>query len=172
MGFFWPFLLLLFANVHKPERRHEQRVNLKFLVKAGFKPVECWRRLRQVFQGDTMGLTQVRVWFKRFKAGEECTSDRPKSGRPRSHRTRNNTQRIQNLISADNRHSIRGLSTASGLSRGTVWNIVKKDLRMRRRSVRLVPHLLTDEQKDFRRCLCEENLALMRANPAEFLSQI
>ena len=125
-----------------------------------------------MFQGKTMSQTQVRVWWRCFQAGEEVTRDRPKSGRPRSKRTRPNAQVIQNLVTTDNRRSIRGLSTASGLSRGTVWNIVKKDLHMRRRSACLVPHLLTDEQKAFWKRLCEENLTLMRADPGEFLSKI
>ncbi len=119
-----------------------------------------------------MSLTQVRVWWKRFHSGQVSTKDNPKTGRPRSKRTRPNTQVIEGLIANDNRRSIRGLSTASGLSRGTVWNIVKKDLKMRHRSARLVPHMLTPEQKAFRKRLCEENLTLTRADPAEFLAKI
>ncbi len=131
MAVFLGILLLLLANVTKPEHRHEQRVNLKFLCKAGYKPLECWTHLRQVFQNEVMSKTQVRVWWKRFHSREETTSDRPKSSQPRTKRTRLNTQVIQGLIGADNRRSIRGLATASGLSRGTVWTIVKKDLRLR-----------------------------------------
>ena len=172
MAFFVGFLLLLLANVTRPEHRHEQRVNLKFLCKAGFKPIECWRHLRQVFQNDAMSQTQVRVWWKRFHSGEETTSDRPKSGRPRSKRTRLNTQVIRGLVGTDNRRSIRGLSNASGLSRGTVWNIVKQDLKLRRRCARMVPHLLTAEQKEFRKKLCEQNLTLMREDPGQFLASV
>ncbi len=58
------------------------------------------------------------------------------------------------------------------MSRGTVWTIVKKDLRLRRRSAHMVPHLLTDEQKAFRKCICEENLALIRENLEENLARI
>ncbi len=100
------------------------------------------------------------------------TSDRPKSRCPHSKRTHPNTQVIQNLVSTDNRRSICGLATASDLPRGTVWNIVKKDLRMRRQSTHLVPHLLTQEHKAFYQRLCEGNLALMRVNPGDFLSKI
>ncbi len=131
MGVSLCFLLLFLANVTKPERHHEQRVNLKFLCKAGFKPIECWRRLRNVFRDAVMSQTQVRVWWKRFNSGQEETSDRPKSGHPQSQRTRNNAQKIQRLITADNRRSVRGLSATSGLSRGTVWNLLKKDLKLR-----------------------------------------
>ncbi len=153
-------------------RRHQKRVNLKFLTKSGLKPVECLRKLRDVFHGDTMSESQVRVWWKRFKAGEEQTGDRPKSGRPRSQRTHPNTAILQNLLQQDARCSIRGLADVSGLSRGTVWTIVKKDLKMRRCSARLVPHLLTQEQKDFRKRICEENLALMRQDPRDFLARV
>ena len=38
--FVFKFLLLILVTVKKPEQRHEQRVNLKFLCKAGFKPIE------------------------------------------------------------------------------------------------------------------------------------
>ncbi len=172
MGVFLPCLLLLLANLAKPECCHEQRVNLKFLCKAGYKPIDCWRRLRQVFQGDVMSQTQVRVWWKRFKAGEEVTRDRPKSGQPCSKRTRPNTQLIQGLLGVDNRRSVRGLADETGISRGTVWTILKKDLKLRRRSARFVPHLLTPEQKAFRKHLCKENLALMRADPGEFLAKV
>ena len=172
MAVFLGFLLLLLANVTKPEHRHEQRVNLKFLCKAGFKANECWRCLRQVFQGEVMSKTQVWVWWNRFHSGEETTSDRPKSRRPHTQRTRPNTQVIQGLIGANNRHSIHGLANASGLSRGTVWNIVKKDMKLRRRCARMVPHILTPEQMAFRKRICEENLTLMRADPGRFLASV
>ncbi len=119
-----------------------------------------------------MCITQLRIWYHRFKNGQEETSDNLKSGRPRTRCTRGNTQSILDLVQEDSRRSIRGLANTSGLTRGTVWNIVKKDLRMRRRCARLVPHLLTPEQKAFRKRLCEENLRDMRKDPAEFLSRI
>ncbi len=61
---FLKFLLLILVTVKKPEWRHEQRVNLKFLCKVGFKPIECWRHLRQVFNDAVMSQTQVQVWWK------------------------------------------------------------------------------------------------------------
>ncbi len=172
MGFCLQFILLLLANVAKPERRHEQRVNLKFLTKAGYRPVECWRHLRQVFQDAVMSLTQVRVWHRRFKAGEELTKDRPKTGHPHTQRTRPKIETIRRLVQTDNRRSVRGLSTASGINRGSVWTILKKDLQLRRRSARMIPHLLTQEQKDFHRRLCEGNLVAMRQDPGQFLASI
>lgn len=76
------------------------------------------------------------------------------------------------MVSADGRHSVRGLSSATGISRGTVWKILEEDLKMKRKCARFVPHLLTEEQKHFRRTICEQNLTLMRQNPAEFLGKV
>ncbi len=36
----------------------------------------------------------------------------------------------------------------------------------------MVPHMLTEEQKAFRKKLCEDNLALMRVDPGEFLAKV
>ncbi len=43
---------------------------------------------------------------------------------------------------------------------------------MRHRSTWFIPHVLTPEQKAFRKCLCDSNLANMRKDPQEFLGKI
>ncbi len=166
------FILVLLLSIMSKERRHEQHVSLKFLTKSGLKAVDCWRKLKDVFGGETMSESQARVWWRRFKNGQEETADRPKTGRPHSKRTCPNIARIQQLVQEDGRRSIRGLAGVTGMSRGTVWTIVKKDLKLHRRSARMVPHLLTEEQKAFWKRICEENLALIRENPEENLTHI
>ena len=64
--------------------RDEQRVSLKFLVRSGHTPIQCWRQMRTVYGANCMGKTQVRMWWKRFDQGETSTKDKPKSGRPKS----------------------------------------------------------------------------------------
>ncbi len=41
-------LLVILANLTKAQERNEQRVTLKFLVKSGFRPIDCWQCLRTV----------------------------------------------------------------------------------------------------------------------------
>jgi histone-lysine N-methyltransferase SETMAR len=67
----------------------------------------------------------------------------PKSGRPNS-ASRNE---IKNIIEGDARFTVRDIARKIGISLSTVHCILKKHLKVRKISARLVPHLLTDEQK-------------------------
>ncbi len=69
------------------EKRVEQCTIIKFLVKSGHTLIQCWRQLRQAFQGDTVSKNCVRVWHKKFLQGEESTQDKKRSGWPRSAHT-------------------------------------------------------------------------------------
>ncbi len=72
--------LLTLAVVFIMEEQHEQRSMLKFLCESGDTPIQCWRKLREVFQDSTMSQGRVRVWHHRFRQGEENIRDKPKSG--------------------------------------------------------------------------------------------
>ncbi len=66
--------------------RNEQRVTLKFFVKTGKSPIECWRSLKDVWGDDTMSKMQVRMWHKRFLNRMKNVFDALRCGRPRSQR--------------------------------------------------------------------------------------
>ncbi len=100
--------------------KQEQRANLKFLVKSGCGVAEAWRRLRAVFGDSTMSQTQVRVWAKRFREGENNINDRPRPGRPKSKRTAANIRVIRDLVENDGRWSVRSLCNETGLTRHVV----------------------------------------------------
>ncbi len=102
-------LLLLLANPEIKGKRAEQRITLKFLVKSGLSPIECWRKLKEVWKDATMCKTQVRSWHKRFKSGEEVVNDLPKSGRPRTKRTPENIAMVRDLLTDNPRQSLRDL---------------------------------------------------------------
>lgn len=144
------------------ESREEQRVALKFLYKSGSTPIQCWRSLSQVFGTDTMSKTQVRVWCRQFSAGQTSVKDNPKSRRPRSQQTEENKAKVEELVHQDGRRSVRNLADQTGLKKDVVWKILSKDLCRKKKSAHFIPHLLTQEQKDFRKNLCEDNLALIR----------
>ncbi len=77
------------------EQRQEQRTVLKFLVKSGATPMQCWRKLHDVFQAETFTPKTVRVWHKKFTNGEERTKELKKPGCPRSVRTPENIQKVR-----------------------------------------------------------------------------
>ncbi len=66
------------------EKKLEQRSTLKFLVAAGNTPIQCFRQMAQVYGTDSMGITQVRHWHRRFRGGDTDIKDKPHTGCPRS----------------------------------------------------------------------------------------
>lgn len=169
VGFACVLFLCLFLEMNY---RTEQRVTLKFLAKSGKSPIQCWHAMEAVYGQETMSKTQVCVWWKRFKGGDGSVKNKPKSGQPRSARTAANIQKIQDLVRDDGRRSVRSLSCETGLCRQTVWQILKKDLKLRRLCAKFVPRLLTDEQKRSRVAMASANLEEMRRDPEDFLARI
>nr|CAH7729373.1 unnamed protein product [Callosobruchus chinensis] len=60
----------------------EQHINLKFLVKLGKSPSECFQLLKEVFGDNCMSRTRVFEWHKRFSEGREEVEDDERTGRP------------------------------------------------------------------------------------------
>ncbi len=155
-------------------KRGEQHVSLKFLVKSGETPIQCWHSLRRVWGDEMMSKTQVRVWHKRFLAGQEEVKDAPRSGRPRTRRTASNVRLIQGLIQENGHLSLTDLSDRTGISRSTIRTILKKDLHMTRRAVKFVPHELSSAQKDNRKTVSQKNIDLVceQPDPEKFIQSI
>ncbi len=140
--------------------KNEQRIALKFLVQSGKRPSECLRALQPVFGNKTMSETQVRFCHRRFKEGgpNTPTTDLPRPGRPRSSRTAGNISRVSTLLEDSCRRSVRELASEADLSQTVTFNILRKDLKLRKRAACLVPTFLSDTQKEVRAQLCDENL--------------
>ena len=143
-------------------RRVEQRATIKVLQKAGHTPIQIWRGLSQVFGDEVLSKTQVREWFNRFKAGDMTTStaDKKRPGRP--NRCRTKVTAIRNVLETDERQSIQEISDQTGVPKTTVHRILHKDLKMSKLSAKFVPCILSQEQKDHRKTLCEQNLTAFR----------
>ncbi len=167
-------ILLLLANVANIKERCEQRATLKFLAKSGFRPIECWRRLSNVWGARTMCKTQIRLWHKCFLQGDNDTVDKKKSGRPRSKTTPENIQKISTLLQDQGKLSLREICARTGLSMGVVVRIVKKELKLKKKAPKFMPTELTDAQKLTRKETCEANIETLcqSEDPEMFLQSI
>ncbi len=161
MGWLFLLLLALMAFTAKA-KRVEQRATIKFLQKTGQTPIQIWRALHDVFQGDCLSKTQVREWFNWFKGGtlETTTADKPRPGRPKC-RARFARQ-IRTIVERDGRTTLKRLSEETGLAATSVHRVLHQDLKFSKISAKFIPRVLTQEQKNFRTRLCNENLALLR----------
>ncbi len=159
------FLTVLCSNLFDMEARVEQRSVLKFLVKGGATPMDCWRWLHEVYRGETFTPKTVRVWHKKFARGEESTKDKKRTGRPRSVRTAENIQKIQDALSDDRRVTLEELSQKVDVKPTTLHTIMKKDLQLSKLAPKFIPRILTPEQKRFRVELCQSNIQSLKEDP-------
>ncbi len=68
---------------------------------------------------------------------------------------------VQQIVNQDRRVTIRQMAAETNLSTGSIHNIVKKDLDLKKKAPKFVPRILTQEQMDLWVTICHENLKAM-----------
>jgi len=94
-----------------------------------------------------MKKSSVFEWHMRFKEGREDMQDDPRSGQPKTQRTDANVDRVRTLVRSGRRLGVRVIAEEMNMDRETVRQIVKEDLGMRKIFAKMVPRILTHDQK-------------------------
>jgi hypothetical protein len=160
-----------FSVISEMADSKEQRICVKFCFELGKTASETHRMLKTAFGDNAMGRTQTFEWFSRFKHGETSVEDCDRLGRPSTGRTDENVENVRKIVYEDRRNTITEIADRLGLSSGTCQRILTEDLNMRRISAKLVPRLLTEEEKQRRVLVCQELLDEVR-NDQNFLSRV
>lgn len=143
----------------------EQRVNVKFLVKLGKSATETYSMLQQVYGDECLSRTRVFEWHKRFKEGREDVEDDPRPGRPSTSKTDDNIEKIGSLIRQDRRLSIRAIAEMIGIDKESVRQVLHEHFNMKKVCSKMVPKILTPEQKDSRMEICSDILKNIKKDP-------
>ncbi|KAJ4441085.1 hypothetical protein ANN_10935 [Periplaneta americana] len=149
----------------------EQSVCVKFSFLLGKTAAETVGMLRQAFDDDALGKSQVYEWFSRYKSGNTSTENMPRSGHPSTGRDDENIAKIKRAIDEDRRKTIDEVSEQTNLSWITVQRILTKDLHMRRVSAKFVPRLFTDDQRENHMRVCRNFKSEVQNDP-NFLKRI
>ncbi|UYV61492.1 hypothetical protein LAZ67_1005052 [Cordylochernes scorpioides] len=153
------------------ERSLEQRYAIKFYVRLGKNATETFQMLQKAFKDDCISRSQSGKWHKAFKEGREEVADEPRSGRPTTARTDENVDRVLEVLRTDRRLSIQQIAATLHMSTFVVHGIVTEDLQMRKVCAKLVPIVLTKDQKELRVLRCQELLDLIQNEP-DFLNSV
>ena len=95
--------------------------------------------IQKAFVDESMGITQIKEWYRRFKNGHaSCDSD-PRSGRPSLTTTPENIERVRLAIDGDRRLTVRELENDLGIPKTTVRDILNKILGMTRVCAKFIP---------------------------------
>ena len=127
----------------------EQRYCIKFCLKLGDRQVEIIRKFHTVFGDDAMGITQIKVWYNRFKDGRTSVESEPRSDRPSTCRNDQVITKVNAVVMRDLLLTIREIAEEVGLNTLSAHSIVTEDLAMMIVSAKFVPKQLTAEQNNF-----------------------
>ena len=110
-----------------------------------------YTKTKEVY-GDAVSYDMVRRWRREFLNGRTEIEDEPRSGRP-SVITEDSINTVQFLTAEDRRITVAEIEhyftevACNPLSHGTITEIIRERLALRKICTRWVPKLLTDEQK-------------------------
>ena len=150
----------------------EQRIVIKFLVKEGTPVVEIVKRLKAVFAEDTLSISTIYEWAKRFKEGRTSVDDDKRAGAPRTAVTRDNITAVDLAIKENRRISVLELSSNIGVSAGSIDTIIHEHLLYSKVTARWVPKMLTEQHKQARVSACQQLLDRFSAEGETFLERI
>ena len=149
----------------------EQRDNIKFLVKLKKSAKETFQLLTEAYGEDRMSRACMFEWHKQFSEGRETLRDDDRPGCPCTAVTDNNTEKVRDVIRKDRRLGVRAVADKVNLDRESVRQILREELNTRKVCTKMVPKVLSDEQKECRKELCLD-LLLLTQNEPDLLNSI
>ncbi|UYV71996.1 hypothetical protein LAZ67_9001510 [Cordylochernes scorpioides] len=125
--------------------------------------------LQRVITGDeaeaTLDRSNVYRWYKMFSEGREDVNDEERAGRPSTSTTDEKINKLEKMILAYRRITVREVAEDLNISIGSCHSIFINDLGMRRVAAKFVPKLLNCDQKQHRMNIANEMLNSVRDDP-------
>ncbi|KAJ8961763.1 hypothetical protein NQ318_021364 [Aromia moschata] len=120
---------------------------ITFCVKLEKSAAETIPLLKKAFGVDCLSDRQIFRWHKAFAEGREDVNDKNRAGRPSTSSSDDNVKCVRDLLNTDRRLSVRLISEKLDITKTIVHEIVSESLGMRKVCAKLVPKVLTDDQK-------------------------
>jgi hypothetical protein len=152
-------------------RNFEQRCAIKFCVKLGETGTETCNKLKQAYGEHVLSRSQIFKWHKAFSEGRESIEDEHRSGRPSTSKIDANVERVRALVRSDHRLTVRMIGSELNLNHTTVHQILTQELAMRKVCAKMVPKILTIEQKENRKEVCLDILERIKSDKS-FLKNV
>ena len=103
--------------------------------------------------------------------GRVSVEDDTRTGPPLSSRNKDNVVRIRDMIREERMVTVLMLADALHINKSTCHQILREDLGKQKLNARLVPHALTQDQKEVRASICADLLHKAQ-NDATFVNSI
>jgi len=110
-------------------------------------------------------LVLISEWFKRFKKEREEIGDDHRPGRPTTSKTDANIEKVGEIVRQNRRLRIRAVAELINIDKETVRRILHNNFNMKKECSKMVPRLLTPEQKEIRMNICADILQNIEKDP-------
>ena len=107
---------------------------------------------------DAPGIATVYRWRQKFRNGDASLDDEDRAGRPTNSHA---VEVVRAWLDEHPNSSVRVISCGLTLPRSTVYDILTKNLGLRKFKSKWIPHMLTDEQKSRRISLSRDLLSIL-----------
>lgn len=151
--------------------KSEVRAVIKYLQKKGLTPTEIHKDMTDVLGDSAPSYQVVKNMSREFRLGRTTCEHAKGAGRPVCVTVDKNINLIHDMVMADRRLTIRHIAEITNISYGSVENILRNVLDLRKISARWVPKMLTVDQKRSRVLHSEANLEYLKANRKQFLTR-
>lgn len=151
--------------------RNEQRIAIKFCFLLGKTANETLEMLQLAFKESCLPTSTLYRWYSMFKDGRKQAEDYPRSGHPITAHTPVMVEKIREMIAKDRRLSVRMIADELGIGKQTVHDILVNDLKKRKTCSRIVPKILSINEKTNRKQYCAEALQRVAKDPT-FINRI
>ena len=153
------------------QRNVEQHYAIKFCVKLENSATETLATLEKAYGEDSLSRAQVFRWHKTLKGGREDAEDEQRSERPSTAHTSDNADKVKAVLNSDRRLSVRLIADKTELPKSIVHEIMATELNMRKVCAKLVPKVLTDDQKQNRILISRDLLDRVGSEP-DFMERV
>jgi len=120
---------------------------IKFFVKEGLTPKEIHSKFIKVYGDSSPSFSTIKKLAAEFKHGHTSLEDDPHVGRPKSATTPEIIEQVHELVLDDSWMKVCEIAETIGISKEHVGYILHEELNMKKLCTRLVPRLLTADQK-------------------------
>jgi DNA-binding CsgD family transcriptional regulator len=116
------------------------------------------KKLEETYHEYAPSRSTVGRWFRCFSEGKKTLEDEERSGRPKITAME---KEVEDLVEEDPSRSNRDIAATLSISPTTVERILREDLQLQRRSLKVVPYFLSAEQQAERVRIAKEMLAFL-----------
>ncbi len=129
--------------------KRDQRAEIRFCQQIGKSRSETLLHLQNIHGNNALSKSQVNKWFAKFQNGHTQLADQPQNLNW-TKLTPVKVQQINNIVNQTRTVTTCSLARQVQLSVGSVHKCLRKNLQLRKKPAKWVPHFLMPAQKQCR----------------------